>query len=45
MAQIITSSILNPEARVQFHIALRGFRSEQIESGLGFTASILVLSY
>jgi hypothetical protein len=45
MAQEITSWTINPEARVRFHVCLRGFRSEQSESGMGFTASILVLSY
>jgi hypothetical protein len=45
MAQEITSWTLNLEARVRLHIGLRGFRSEQSESGMGFTASILVLSY
>jgi hypothetical protein len=45
MAQEITSWTLNPEARVRFHIGLCGFGSEQSESGMGFTASILVLSY
>jgi hypothetical protein len=37
MAQEITSWTLNPEARVRFHIGVRGFRSEQSESGMGFT--------
>lgn len=45
MAQEITNWTLNPEARVRFHIGLREFRSEQSESGMGFNASILVLSY
>jgi len=45
MAQEITSWTLNPEARVRFHIGLRGFRSELSESGMGFTPNILVLSY
>jgi hypothetical protein len=45
MAQVITSWTLNPEARVRFHIFPLGFRSEQIESGIGFTISILDLSY
>jgi hypothetical protein len=45
MAQEITSWTLNPEPRVRFHIGLHGFRSEQSESGMAFTPSILVLSY
>lgn len=45
MARVITSFTLNPEARALFRICLRGFRSEQNESGIYFTASIPVVPY